>query len=206
MFFEYSTFLLVIFIAYLLGSISSAILVCKMMHLPDPRTQGSNNPGATNVLRIGGKKAAALTLLGDVLKGTIPVLLAKWIGLPQAVIACVAFAAFMGHLYPVFFRFQGGKGVATLLGCLIALNMDVALCWAATWLIVAIISRYSSLASMLASLLAPLYFWYFTGDVAYIVATAGMVLVLIYRHQQNIVDLMAGRERKLGRRVNGGSQ
>ena len=111
-----------VLIAYLVGSISSAIIVCKMMGLPDPRSQGSRNPGATNVLRIGGKKAAAITLLGDMLKGYLPVLAAKLLGLDPLTIALVMFAAFIGHLYPLYFRFEGGKGVATLIGCLLALN------------------------------------------------------------------------------------
>src|SRR3990167_5067564 len=134
-----------IIIAYLFGSISSAILVCKIMGLPDPRTEGSRNPGATNVLRIGGKKAAAITLLGDMLKGVIPVLAAKWYGLDSLGLALVTFAAFIGHLFPVFFRLEGGKGVATLLGCLLALSLPAGLCWIATWLLMAAILRYSSL-------------------------------------------------------------
>jgi len=142
-------------LAYLFGSISSAIIVCKLMGLPDPRTQGSQNPGATNVLRIGGKKAAIITLLGDMLKGVIPILAAKWYGLDPTGIACVTFAAFFGHLFPIFFRFQGGKGVATAIGCLLALSLPVGLSWLATWIIIAIIFRYSSLSSLITSLLAP---------------------------------------------------
>ena len=188
------------FIAYLFGSISSAIIVCKAARLPDPRTQGSRNPGATNVLRIGGKKAAIVTLLGDTLKGVIPVLLAKWYGLDELGLALVTFAAFFGHLYPIFFRFEGGKGVATAIGCILALNLPVGLCWMATWTIVALIFRYSSLASLTASILAPLYIWYFTGSYIYVMTIALMSLLLIYRHRGNITKLLAGTESKLGSR------
>ena len=188
------------FIAYLFGSISSAIIVCKAARLPDPRTQGSRNPGATNVLRIGGKKAAIVTLLGDTLKGVIPVLLAKWYGLDELGLALVTFAAFFGHLYPIFFRFEGGKGVATAIGCILALNLPVGLCWMATWTIVALIFRYSSLASLTASVLAPVYIWYFTGSYIYVMTIALMSLLLIYRHRGNITKLLAGTESKLGSR------
>src|SRR5689334_17854922 len=134
-------------IAYLIGSISTAIVTCKIMRLPDPRDQGSGNPGATNVLRFGGKKAAIITLMGDMLKGVIPVLAAKWFGFNTVGLSLVAFAAFLGHLYPIFFRFQGGKGVATAFGCFIALSWPLGLLLAATWLIIAILFRYSSLAA-----------------------------------------------------------
>jgi acyl phosphate:glycerol-3-phosphate acyltransferase len=187
-------------IAYLFGSISSAIIVCKIMRLPDPRTQGSRNPGATNVLRIGGKKAALIVLLGDVLKGVIPVLVANWYGLPVLGLAIVAFAAFLGHLFPIFFRFEGGKGVATALGCLLALSYPSALCWLATWLIVALLFRYSSLASLIASLLAPIYIGYFTNEWIYVITIALMSLILILRHRKNIANLFAGKESKIGKR------
>ena len=152
-------------IAYLIGSLSSAIIVCRAAGLPDPRTQGSKNPGATNVLRIGGKKAAAITLLGDLLKGVIPVLAAKWFGLNDMGLALVTFAAFFGHLFPIYFQFEGGKGVATLLGCLLALSWPTGLAWMATWFVVAVCFRYSSLSSLVASVFAPFYIWYFTDDV-----------------------------------------
>lgn len=187
-------------IAYLFGSISSAIIVCKLMRLPDPRTQGSRNPGATNVLRIGGKKAAAITLLGDMLKGLIPVLLAKWYGLNSTGLALVAFFAFIGHLFPVFFRFKGGKGVATALGSLIALSLPAALCWIITWLFVALLFRYSSLSSLTSSLLSPLFIWYFTQDSKITIAIAMMSLLLIYRHRSNISNLIAGKESKIGKK------
>lgn len=186
--------------AYLFGSISSAILVCKLMGLPDPRTQGSRNPGATNVLRIGGKKAAVLTLLGDVLKGFIPVLAAKWIGLGETGLALVMFAAFFGHLFPVFFRFEGGKGVATLIGCLLALSLPIGISWMLTWFMMALLFRYSSLSSLTASLLAPVYVWYFTGSLIYTMTIALMSLILIYRHRSNIANLIAGKESKITRK------
>jgi glycerol-3-phosphate acyltransferase PlsY len=187
-------------ISYLFGSISSAIIVCKIMGLPDPRTQGSQNPGATNVLRIGGKKAAAITLAGDVLKGVIPVLAAKCVGFDPTGLALVTFAAFIGHLFPIFFRFQGGKGVATLIGCLLALNWPSGLCWMATWFIVAVIFRYSSLSSLTASVLAPLFIWYFTKQPVYVITIALMGIILIYRHRSNISKLIAGNESKIGKR------
>jgi glycerol-3-phosphate acyltransferase PlsY len=189
-----------IFFSYLIGSISSAIIVCRIMSLPDPRTQGSHNPGATNVLRIGGKKAAIITLLGDLLKGVIPVLLAKGLGFNTTVLALIAFAAFLGHLFPIFFRFEGGKGVATALGCLLALSLPTGLAWIGTWLLVAIIFRYSSLASLIASLLAPLYIWFFTHNSIFVVTIAFMSMLLILRHRNNIAKLMRGEESKIGKR------
>lgn len=190
----------VIILAYLIGSLSCAVITCKILQLPDPRTQGSGNPGATNVLRFGGKKAAIITLVGDVLKGVIPVLFARWLGLDTLTLALVTFAAFLGHLYPVFFRFQGGKGVATALGCLLALAWPVGVAIAATWLLIAIIFRYSSLAALISFLLAPLYTWYFTNNI-FAVMVVFMSLLLIYRHRQNIRNLMQGKESKIGRKV-----
>lgn len=192
--------LLATIIAYLFGSISSAIVVCKVMGLPDPRTEGSNNPGATNVLRIGGKKAALLTLFGDLLKGFIPVLLAKWYGFDDVALSFITFAAFIGHLFPIFFRFEGGKGVATTIGCLLALNWIVGVCWLATWLIVAAIFRFSSLAALVASVLAPLYIWYFTQSVALTITLALIAVFLFYRHRTNIAKLLAGTESKIGKK------
>jgi len=189
--------ILAITIAYLFGSISSAIIVCKLMHLPDPRTEGSRNPGATNVMRIGGKKAALITLFGDMLKGLIPVLLAKYFDFDAFALSGVAFAAFLGHLFPIFFGFVGGKGVATLLGCLFALSWPVAICWVVTWLIIAFLFRYASLASLIASLLAPFYIWYFTGDFIYVVTLMIMAIIMLYRHRSNIVNLASGKENKI---------
>lgn len=188
-----------IIFAYLLGSIASAIVVCKVMRLPDPRQLGSHNPGATNVLRIGGNKAAFFTLLGDTLKGIIPILLAKWYGLNEVTLTLVAFAAFLGHLFPIFFRFQGGKGVATFMGCLFALNVEVGFCWLVLWMIVAVLLRYSSLAALIASAFAPFYFYYFTANLPATLIICLMVILLIYRHQNNIVNLFSGKENKIGK-------
>lgn len=186
-----------IVVAYLLGSISSAVLTCRLLKLPDPRLSGSKNPGATNVLRIGGKKAAIMTLLGDVLKGVIPVLLAKWAGLNSLGLALVTLAAFLGHLFPIFFGFKGGKGVATALGCMLALAWPVGVALIVTWLSVAILFRYSSLAALVASLLGPFYTWYFTANWAYILVVSVISLMLIDRHRSNIKKLWAGQESKL---------
>lgn len=188
-----------IVIAYLFGSISSAILVCRMLGLPDPRTQGSGNPGATNVLRLGGKKAAVFTLCGDLLKGLISVYLAKWIGFSEMTVALVMLAAFMGHLFPIFFRFEGGKGVATLLGCLLGLSWPVGFSWMITWSIVAYCFRYSSLAALIATSLAPLYLWFFHQSSMDIIVVMVMALILIYRHRQNLKRLLTGTESKIGK-------
>lgn len=199
MLFPYLDTLIAIVIAYLVGSISSAIITCKIMRLADPRTQGSGNPGATNVLRIGGKKAAIITLLGDVLKGVAPVLAAKIYGFDTASLSLITFATFIGHLYPVFFRFQGGKGVATALGCLLALSWPLGLTLAATWLLMAFVFRYSSLSALTAALLAPFYAWYLT-NVDYTILMTLMSALLIYRHRQNIRNLFTGKETKIGKK------
>lgn len=192
---------LAVVIAYLFGSISSAIIVCKVMGLPDPRSQGSRNPGATNVLRIGGKKPALVTLVGDMLKGLIPVLLAKWIGLSPLFVALVMLAAFVGHLYPIYFRFEGGKGVATVLGGLLGLAWQVGVCCIITWGIVAGLFRYSSLASLVTVIITPGFVFYFTGNWIYVVTTAAMALLVIYRHRSNIRKLLAGNENKIGKKL-----
>lgn len=193
------TTIIFILIAYLVGSFSSAIIVCKLMKLPDPRTEGSLNPGTTNVLRIGGKVPAILTLLGDVLKGAIPVLAAEWYGLSSLTLSLVALAAFLGHIFPLYFRFQGGKGVATAFGCLIALSLPVGLSLAGTWLIVAFTTRYSSLAALIATLLGPIVMWIFTHKWDYTLTTAIIALILIYRHKTNIQKLLRGEESKIGK-------
>jgi glycerol-3-phosphate acyltransferase PlsY len=191
--------MIAIIIAYLFGSISSAVIVSKIMRLPDPRTGGSKNPGATNVLRLGGKKAAIITLLGDMLKGVIPVLLAKLYGFDTLSLALITFAAFLGHLYPIFFKFQGGKGVATAFGCIIALAWPVGLCIAATWLFMAFIFRYSSLASLTGAILTPFFMWYFT-QWDYTLMAVVMTVLLIFRHKNNILKLLAGKEDKIGKK------
>jgi glycerol-3-phosphate acyltransferase PlsY len=188
-----------IIISYLLGSLSTAIIICKLLRLPDPRTQGSGNPGATNVLRYGGKTAAIATLAGDLLKGAIPVALAKMYGLNETGLVLTALAAFLGHLYPVFFKFKGGKGVATALGCWLVLAWPVAAALIVTWLSIAVIFRYSSLAAIIATLLAPIYAWYITNNTLAVMACI-MSLLLIYRHTPNIQNLIAGKESKIGTR------
>lgn len=189
---------LLILIAYLFGSLNSAIILCKMMGLPDPREQGSGNPGATNVLRFGGKKLAATVLFFDVLKGVIPVLLALFLETEQAIIAAVAFAAFIGHLYPVFFRFKGGKGVATAFGVLLAMNWMIGLAILATWLLIALIFKLSSLSALTAAVLAPLYTWWVTGSDITTAITIIMSALLLWRHRSNIRNLLTGKEPKIG--------
>ena len=182
---------------YLFGSISTAIVTCKLMGLPDPRTEGSQNPGATNVLRIGGKKAAFVTLAGDMLKGLVPVLIAQALHASPVILAATALAAFLGHLYPVFFGFQGGKGVATALGVLFGLSWQVGLAVAAIWLVMALLFRISSLSALTAMLLAPLCFWWLQPEPAFI---GGMVIIttlLYWRHRTNIRDLLAGKEGRI---------
>jgi glycerol-3-phosphate acyltransferase PlsY len=189
-----------IVLAYLLGSISSAIIVCRLLALPDPRSEGSGNPGATNVLRIGGKKAAALTLLGDMLKGYIPVALAVWFVLDPVVIIAIGVAAFVGHLWPVFFNFQGGKGVATELGVLFGLHPVIGLVIAAVWLLIAKGLKISSLAALVAMMLAPLMVWFWTeGELSWTLGVALMSAMLIYRHKSNIKRLISGEETSIGR-------
>jgi glycerol-3-phosphate acyltransferase PlsY len=182
---------------YLFGSVSTAIIVCKLMGLPDPRTAGSRNPGTTNVARIGGKKAAALTLLGDMLKGLLPVLAAHALEVNSTILAATALAAFLGHLYPVFFGFQGGKGVATALGVTFGLHWPVGLLTAGTWLAMAIVFRYSSLSALTAILLAPAYFYWLWPSMPVIVAMLVLAMVLYWRHRTNIANLMSGKEGRI---------
>lgn len=189
-----------IILAYLLGSLSSAILVCRLMGLPDPRGEGSGNPGATNVLRVGGRVAGALTLAGDFLKGTVAVWLALLVGLAPAALGAVGVAAFLGHLYPVFFGFKGGKGVATGLGVLLGWSWSVLVVTVGTWLLVAAVTRISSLSALVAFLLAPVYLWGFTGEPALAVAMAVMTAVTYWRHRGNIRRLLAGEEARIGQK------
>ena len=187
-----------IIVAYLLGSLSSAIIVCKMMGLPDPRTLGSNNPGATNVLRFGGKKAAAIALLGDMIKGVIPVLIAKFLGAENLTLGLVGFAAFIGHLYPVFFGFKGGKGVATAFGVYLALYWQMGLVVIACWLLVAKVFKISSLAALIASAFAPAIIWYLTNNTDWVVITMVITVMLTWRHRSNIQNLISGTEDGIG--------
>ncbi|KIF81293.1 glycerol-3-phosphate 1-O-acyltransferase PlsY [Noviherbaspirillum autotrophicum] len=194
--------LLLTIAAYLIGSISFAVVVSKAFRLADPRTYGSKNPGATNVLRSGNKAAAALTLLGDCVKGWLAVWLVQQYGPQFGVgddgVALVALAVFLGHLWPVFFRFVGGKGVATALGVLLGLNGWLGLATLVTWLVVAYAFRYSSLAALIASVFAPFYYGLLFGFDAKLLAVLVMSALLIYRHRQNIANLMAGKESKIG--------
>lgn len=181
-------------LAYLLGSISSAIIVCRLMGLEDPRQHGSGNPGATNVMRIGGKKAAAITLFGDALKGFLPVLIAKGLGVSVPVLIGVAGAAFLGHLYPVFFGFKGGKGVATSCGLLFGLSWLLGTMVAGTWVIVYKLSGISSLSALVAACLTPLYVWMVLPDKEIAVAAIFLSALLIWRHKANIQKLLASVE------------
>lgn len=188
-------------IAYFISSVSFAVVVSKVMSLPDPHSYGSGNPGATNVLRTGNKLAALLTLIGDALKGYVAVTLARAfipVDLGSWVLPMVAVAAFVGHLYPIFHRFKGGKGVATTLGILLAINWVLGVMTLSTWLIVAVFMRYSSLAALIAALFAPLYFIFLFGIQPMALAIAIMSALLIWRHQSNIVNLLNGTETRLG--------
>lgn len=191
-------YLLLVVIAYLIGSVSSAIVVCRLMGLPDPRTQGSRNPGATNVLRFGGKKAGALVLAGDMLKALLPVLALNLAGLPVEALAVIGFAAFLGHLYPLYFGFKGGKGVATYLGVMLGLYWPLGLATAASWLVMALIFRISSLAALTAAVLTPLYAWLLTGNLIVTLLLGTMTVILLWRHRSNIRNLLAGSEGKIG--------
>ncbi len=183
--------------AYLLGSISSAIIVCRLMGLPDPRTLGSNNPGATNVLRIGGKKAAAITLFGDGLKGFIPVFIGLKLGVIPLVLGLTGLAAFLGHLYPIFFGFKGGKGVATALGVQFGFSWMIGAAVAGIWLFIAFGLKISSLAALVAMALAPLVVWFFWPEPALVAIQTIISIILFWRHRTNIRDLLSGKEGKL---------
>jgi glycerol-3-phosphate acyltransferase PlsY len=188
--------------AYLIGSISFAVVASKLFGLADPRTYGSKNPGATNVLRSGNKKAAIATLIGDCAKGWLAVWLAQVFGprygLDDGGIALVALAVFVGHLWPVFFRFVGGKGVATALGVLLGLNPWLGLATLASWLIVAYAFRYSSLAALVAAVFAPFYYALLFGPDVILLSIVAMSALLVYRHAKNIGNLLAGKESRIG--------
>ncbi len=189
--------LLLIPAGYLCGSISAAIIVCRLMGLPDPRSEGSRNPGATNVARIGGKRAAALTLLGDMVKGLLPVLVAHALDAGVTILAGTALAAFLGHLYPLFFSLQGGKGVATALGVTFGLYWPVGLLATGTWLVMALLFRYSSLAALVAALVIPAGFAWLWPEPALLASMTVMVALLYWRHRSNIMNLLSGREGKI---------
>ncbi|MEW6612211.1 MAG: glycerol-3-phosphate 1-O-acyltransferase PlsY [Pseudomonadota bacterium] len=192
---------ILVVVAYLIGSITTAVLVARALRLPDPRSLGSGNPGATNVLRMAGKKAAALTLLGDLLKGAIPVWLARGLGLDGWDLAAVALAAFLGHLFPVFFGFRGGKGVATGLGVYLALSVPLALALAAVWLTVALLFRISSLAALSAAVSAPLLSHWLLPGAPYLTLAMVLALLLLWRHQGNIQRILAGTEKRIGEKA-----
>lgn len=183
--------------AYLIGSISSAILIARVFTLNDPRSVGSGNPGATNILRQGNRAAALLTLLGDVLKGVLPVAVARLLTDDPVVLALVAGAAFLGHVFPLFFGFNGGKGVATGLGVYLALSWPVGLSLVACWLLVAAVSRYSSLAAILTAALSPLAIAYWLPHPAFITMAVVLAAVLLWRHRQNFQRLMRGEEDRI---------
>lgn len=201
------TTLLLAVAAYLIGSISFAVVVSKVYGLSDPRTYGSGNPGATNVLRSGNKGAAIWTLVGDAFKGWLAVWLvirfAGQLGVGDGTIALVAIAVFLGHLWPVFFRFEGGKGVATAAGVLLALDIWLGLATLATWLIIAYAFRYSSLAALIAAVFAPLYYGLLFGVEPQLFAVVAMCGLLIWRHAKNIGNLMAGKESRIGSKSKG---
>ena len=188
--------------AYLIGSLSFAVIVSKFYGLDDPRSYGSGNPGATNVLRSGRKKAAALTLLGDALKGLVAVLLARWLqshfGLSDEVVAAVAVAVLVGHMWPLFFGFKGGKGVATALGVLLALSWPVALICAAVWLMMAFGLKISSLAALAATVISPLAAMFLVQQPSWQAAIAVIATLVLLRHRSNIQNLLSGKESKIG--------
>ncbi len=201
--------LVAVLLGYLAGSLSFAVIVSRLMGLSDPRTFGSKNPGATNVLRSGNKSAALVTLVLDAVKGWLPVVLVGWLGKPwglgEGTMAAVGLAAFLGHLYPLFFRFKGGKGVATACGVLLGVHPILGLAAGATWLIMAYFFRYSSLAALVAAVFAPVYYifgdgvaWYMNNGV--LLALSVMSLFLIYRHAENIGRLVKGTESRLGKK------
>ncbi|WP_190600309.1 glycerol-3-phosphate 1-O-acyltransferase PlsY [Candidatus Vesicomyidisocius sp. SY067_SCS001] len=190
-------FFTIIILSYLIGSISTAIIICKILNLPDPRTQGSNNPGATNILRIGGKKAAVITLIGDGLKGMIPVLIAHYLTLDTLNITWIIFAAFLGHIHPIFFSFKGGKGVATFLGALLALSYPTGLSFIITWIFVAKVLKISSLSTLVATTLTPVYFYLITNNLIATYVIISICIWIFYTHKSNIKRLFNNQENKI---------
>lgn len=182
-------------LAYLCGSISSAVLVCRLFRLPDPRFHGSNNPGTTNVLRLGGKFPAALVLLFDVLKGTIPVWSAYFLKIEPVWLGVIAICACLGHIYPVFFGFKGGKAVATAFGAMMPIGLDLAGLLIGSWLLVVAITGYASLAAIITVGLAPLFTWFIKP--LYTVPVLMLSILIVFRHRENIVRLLTGNESKV---------
>lgn len=188
--------LIMIICAYLLGSISSAVLICRLLRLPDPRGVGSHNPGATNVLRIAGKKTALTVLICDMLKGTIPVWSGYYLNIDPLMLGLIGIAACLGHMYPLFFHFKGGKGVATALGAIAPIGLELTAMVIATWLVVMFIFRYSSLAALVTVLLTPFYTWMIKPH--YTLPVAMLCCLIVLRHQENIKRLFIGTEPKVG--------
>lgn len=191
---------LLIILSYFMGSASAAIITCKLMGKEDPRTLGSKNPGATNVMRYAGKKAAIFTLLGDLLKGLIPVAIGHAFGLSWGWLILIGIAAFIGHLYPVYYGFKGGKGVATALGVYFALNPLVGIVIGLTWLIAALVFNISSLSALIASLLAPLYFLWVTGSLNLFAGLLFITVFIYWRHRSNIMNIIDGTEGKISKK------
>ena len=186
-----------VILGYLFGSVCSAVIVCRLFSLPDPQTEGSKNPGATNVLRIAGKKYAIIVLITDMLKGFLPVFLANLLGAGPTALGFICLAAVLGHMYPVFFKFKGGKGVATALGALLGFHWLLGSLVIATWLVVALISRYSSLASVIAIVLAPFYSLYVIQNPSAFIPLGLMIMFVVYKHHGNLTRLMDGTEPKI---------
>jgi glycerol-3-phosphate acyltransferase PlsY len=195
-----TTAIIMIIIGYLAGSVNSAIITCKLLGLPSPRTVGSGNPGATNVLRLGGKKAAIITLTGDALKGLVPVLIAYLLNLSPLFVACVALAAIIGHIFPIFFGFKGGKGVATLIGVMFGFSWYIGLIFLGIWLLVAYTTKYSSLSSILATALIPIAVYFFYGTSPTIIFGI-IAIIVVLRHHENIQRLIKGTESKIGQKT-----
>ncbi|WP_283107153.1 glycerol-3-phosphate 1-O-acyltransferase PlsY [Shewanella marinintestina] len=190
--------IVMILAAYFAGSISSAVLVCKMRGLPDPRSQGSGNPGATNVLRIGGASSAALVLFFDMLKGAAPAYLAFRLGVDPIALGIIAIAACLGHIFPIFFSFKGGKGVATAFGAMAPIGPDLALCLMGSWIVIALVTRYSSFAAICTALLAPVYTWWL--DDRFTIPVTMLSALIVIRHKDNIKRLIRGEESKVSRK------
>jgi len=180
--------------SYLIGSISSAVIICKILGLPDPRTQGSKNPGATNVLRLGGKKIAAFVLFFDGLKGAVPVFIGTYYEFSLTALTLIALCAFLGHVFPIFFRFRGGKGVATYIGGLVAINVLAGLIFSVIWLLVAKVIKISSLSALIATALSPIYFYLITGDMESTLIIGLISLLIFYTHRDNIKRLINKKE------------
>ncbi len=195
----YFNIILFAVLAYVIGSFSTAIITCKIMGIEDPRNTGSNNPGATNVLRHGGKKAAIITLIGDMLKGLIPVLVVSQLQLEAPVIAFVGLFALLGHVFPVYYSFKGGKGVATYYGVILGMNWQVGLIVLAIWLVTAALLKISSLSALISIFVTPFILWYFTQSPELTAAVVLMSIVVFWRHKKNIKSLLQGSEAKIGK-------